>query len=210
MEGGAKPGKMGATLGDQVKSLYVIAVWKWRWLMAERGRPTIYSEELADRICELIATTPRGIHYVCRENPDLPTVSTIMKWLCEKDKSYFSEGYARAKAAQADLMVEECIDIADDGVNDYYEKAFKDGETTVVADRELVARSTLRVNTRMKLAAQLKPFKYGDQSSITLKGDPKNPLQIDDVQRASRIAALLAAAEGRKAGGGEDDGADLV
>ncbi len=69
------------------------------------GRPSSYSEEIADRICEAIATTPQGIHAVCRGD-GMPSVSMVYRWLNEHES--FRERYARARECQADVM-DECI-----------------------------------------------------------------------------------------------------
>src|SRR5690348_10848638 len=81
------------------------------------GRPTTYTQELADAICEELAlgTSMRSVS----KNPDMPAMSTMFKWLREHPE--FSEQYTRAKQESADAMAEDVLDIADDGTNDYME-----------------------------------------------------------------------------------------
>ena len=44
------------------------------------GRPTIYTKELAERICELVATHTIGIKALCKMYDDLPDQHTIKQW----------------------------------------------------------------------------------------------------------------------------------
>ena len=66
------------------------------------GRPTIYTPELAKRICTEIGQSEKGLHRLHRELDWFPDPSTIMDWI--DDKPEFSLQYARAKALQADFM----------------------------------------------------------------------------------------------------------
>lgn len=120
------------------------------------GRPTIYTAELAKRICKEISQSERGIHRLHRELDWFPDPSTIMDWLA--DKPEFSVQYARAKALQADFMGENVLAISDDSSNDTLETS-----KGIIENREFTSRSKLRVETRMWLMARLAPKKYGNQ-----------------------------------------------
>ena len=133
------------------------------------GRPTIYTKERGDRVCELTAIHPWGINRLCREYPDLPDPTTIRYWRFKNEE--FSLQYAKAKLAQAELMTEDCIDISDDTHKDYKEN--KEGEQ--VANNELVNRSRLRVDTRKWLASKLLPKTYGEHvRAQELEGQNEN------------------------------------
>ncbi len=118
------------------------------------GRPTKYTQELADRICERLALG-ESMRTVCREE-GMPVMSTIFKWLRENE--LFSEQYARAKQESADAMSEELLEIADNPSN------------------EDVNRDRLRVDARKWLMAKMKPKKYGDKMDVTTDGKPINVL----------------------------------
>ncbi|MGA4923469.1 hypothetical protein, partial [Bacillus subtilis] len=62
-----------------------------------------------------MSTSSKGLRTICSEN-DIST-PTLLKWLSENEQ--FSIQYARAKELQADYLVEEMVEIADDGSNDY-------------------------------------------------------------------------------------------
>lgn len=135
--------------------------------MAKMGRPTKYSNELADRICELISTSNKGLHSICKENEGFPKFSTIFKWLGEADKQYFIDNYARAREAQADFLKDEMFEIADDVSRDTI-ITVKGEIVTELPNTEWISRSKLRVDTRKWVASKLAPKKYGDKQSIDL------------------------------------------
>jgi hypothetical protein len=79
----------------------------------DKGRPTIYTPKLADRICELIATHPNGLETLCKMYPDLPSPRIIRKWLTEPDKSDFLHQYEISLSMRADNLFDEILEIAD-------------------------------------------------------------------------------------------------
>lgn len=130
------------------------------------GRPTLYTPELAQRVCDLVATHTIGLSHICKKYPELPCRDTIYEWRWKhKD---FSDKYADAKRQQAELMAEEIADIADDGTSDYYED--KDGNLKL--DSEHVQRSRLRVDTRKWIACKLLPKVYGESQRRELDVAP--------------------------------------
>jgi len=143
------------------------------------GRPTRYSQDLADTICGELATG-KSMRTVCRA-ADMPAMSTVFKWLRERPD--FSEQYARAKAEAADALVEEILDIADDGSNDWMEVHDRDGNATgYKLNGEHVQRSRLRIDTRKWIASKLRPKKYGDRVGVDHGVQSANPL-ADLIQR---------------------------
>lgn len=143
--------------------------WDWNlfWYinMAERGRPSLYSEALVDEICDKIATSNKGLHAICKDN-DYPAVVTLMNWLNDPDKVYFLNKYVRARELQADFMAQEILDIADETEHDtiHHEK-FGD-----MPNNEWINRSRLRVDSRKWLMSKLLPKKYGDKLDVTSDG----------------------------------------
>jgi len=124
----------------------------------KQGRPTLYSEELANKICTAIANSTRGLSHLCKENPDFPCRDTIHEWVFSNP--IFSDKYARAKELQAELMIDEMIDIADDGRLDTIIDDETGHERT---NYDVIQRSKLRVDTRKWIASKLLPKKYGDK-----------------------------------------------
>ncbi len=121
---------------------------------AKTGRPTDYTPELAALICERVATSTLGLNKICLAE-DMPVKSTVNLWRYRYPE--FSYQYAQAKLVQADLLAEECMDIADDDSKDI--KINSEGYE--ICNAEFVARSRLRIDTRKWLAAKLLPKQYG-------------------------------------------------
>lgn len=136
------------------------------------GRPTDYSKEMVDAICAAIAISERGLHHICKENPNLPAVTTIMRWLSEKDKDYFREQYAYAREAQADYMIDQMMVISDDSKDDTIETSKGD-----FPNNEWINRSRLRVDTRKWVLSKLLPKKYGDRLEVETPG----PITINPI-----------------------------
>lgn len=137
----------------------------------------MYTEEeinlLKDEVINLVSNSPYGLHRLKKLNSHLPAVSTIMLWLKEDEK--FSEQYAYAKGLQADLLIDEMLEIADESSNDTLLTEFGEKE-----NKEWVNRSRLRVDTRKWLASKLAPKKYGDKLDITSKDEKiQAPIIID-------------------------------
>lgn len=113
------------------------------------GRPSSYTQELADKICEELALG-KSLRTVCA-GEDMPSMQTVFSWF--RTKPEFLEQYARAKQESSDYMAEELIDISD------------------TENMEDVQRARLRIDTRKWLMAKMKPKRYGDQIDVTSAGD---------------------------------------
>lgn len=83
-----------------------------------------------------------------------------MNWALNEPE--FLEKYNAARGIQAERMIDEILDIADDGSNDYIERMVR-GKEVIMLDNEHVQRSKLRVEARLRIAAKLLPKKYGDK-----------------------------------------------
>lgn len=148
------------------------------------GRPTLYTQELADQICERLANG-ESMRSVCRDDK-MPCMTSVFKWL--REKAEFAQQYARAKEESADALFEELLDIADNGTNDWMETQGKDGENIGwKLNGEAMQRSRLRVDTRKWALSKLKPKKYGERIETHHSG-AIGVTELTDEQLA-RIAA---------------------
>jgi hypothetical protein len=127
-------------------------------------RRVSYSDELAMAICEAVATTPRGIDWLCGHNPQFPNASTISRWIAENPD--FRAAMQFAKRRQAELLMYQGLEIADDDSGDLETVERRDGTTETRMNSEFVARSKLRVDARFKMAARLDPKVWGDKLDI--------------------------------------------
>lgn len=123
------------------------------------GRPTLFSQELADLMCHQLA---QGISLrtVCKAD-DMPAISSVFNWFRTQPK--FLEQYARAKEESADALAEEIIDISDESLKVIKKGAEKKSGAYAQAQR-------LRVDTRKWIMSKMKPKKYGDKIDMTTNG----------------------------------------
>lgn len=133
------------------------------------GRSSIYTEELADRICEVIATADRGLDHYARELDWFPNAATIHEW--KSTKPGFGEKYARAKERQGEFLAFQAMTIADDDTRDIR----LDEEGREYTDHGRIARSRLRYEAHRWLAGKIAPKNFGDK--VQVSGDAENPVR---------------------------------
>lgn len=101
------------------------------------------------------------------------------------------EMYARARERQADKLVSDMLQIADDGANDTY----VDEEGNTKTDQDVVARSRLRIEARKWLAGKMNAKRYGDKLDITADVTTRN-LTMEQVNlQIARLQAKLDGAD---------------
>lgn len=122
------------------------------------GRPTIYTDELIESICERVANG-ESMRKICRDE-HMPVLTTIFRWIRENPE--FKQQYDAATDMRADAYAEDMQDIADT-------------PPALTADGKIdagdVAHMRLRIDTRKWIASKLKPKKYGDKIEQEIKGD---------------------------------------
>ena len=128
--------------------------------MADMGRPSVYTDQLAKDICLEISTSTKSVKKICKDNDKYPTSKTVFAWRLTKPD--FCDLYNTARQARVELMVDEMLDISDDVSHD--SKLNARGEE--VCDAEYVARSRLRIDTRKWLASKLMPKVYGEKQEV--------------------------------------------
>ena len=122
------------------------------------GRPSSYTEKLADEICERIADG-EALHIMCQE-PEMPSAATVYRWL--EDNISFRDKYARARSRQADKLAAEIVDIAD---------------AVPSKDKGALEKARLRMDARKWAASKLAPKKYSDKVQQEISGPDGVPVQ---------------------------------
>ena len=115
------------------------------------GRPTDYTKDMADKICEKISGG-LSLRAICAE-PGMPARGTVYCWLIEN--ADFQDQYARAREEQADSFADEIIDIAD----------------SVAPETGEVAKAKLQIDARKWKASKMAPKKYGDKVEQQITGN---------------------------------------
>lgn len=150
------------------------------------GRPTLFTKQLADEICERLADG-ETLSAMCRDNDHLPVRSTVSLWIATKEE--FSDRVARAREAGSHVLVDETREIADDGSNDWMEKRY--GETTAwVTNGEALGRSKLRIEQRWREAEAILPKVYGRKTQVEHSGSVNLTLSSDDELMAELVQLL--------------------
>jgi hypothetical protein len=123
----------------------------------ERGRPTIFSDALAAKICERIANGEL-IHHICRDE-DMPGVTTITRWKVER--SDFRTKVISAQEIGAHAHVAEAAAISDEDVPD----------GTPGYQSAMEQRRKARIGMRQWMAERYNPKELGQVVDVRLKGD---------------------------------------
>lgn len=119
------------------------------------GRPSEFSPETADLICERLVNGD-SLRGICLEE-NMPDRSTVFRWLEAHED--FATKYARARTLQAHFGFEEVQEIADTG------------------NADDVQRARLRVDTLKWRLSKLEPKKYGDAVQMKHTDAEGGPVQ---------------------------------
>lgn len=118
------------------------------------GRPSDYSQELADLICDRLIAG-ESLRAICRD-PDMPAKITVLHWLSRHEE--FRAQYAHARDLQAEAEFDDMEELA------------------ATATPETVNVVKLQVDTRKWVLARKAPKKYGDRVSQEITGANGTPL----------------------------------
>jgi hypothetical protein len=127
------------------------------------GRPTIYTEALAEQICTELCTG-RTLRDVCRDD-GMPDESTVRLW-AQSDRDGFGARYRSARELGYHTMADEILEIADDARNDWVARRRANGEGEPMLDHEHVSRAKLRIEVRRWLLSKALPKIYGDRLDL--------------------------------------------
>lgn len=143
-----------------------------------------YSDEEKQRIIDHVLAEVACGRYVSRilaEDEEMPDQATFWRWHFA-DWNELRGKLADARACGVEVYIDDMLEIADDGTNDYALKPKKDEDDPdeFAFDKENVLRSKLRVETRIKAAQMLKPKTYGPKLDLTSDG---KALGLSDAMR---------------------------
>ncbi|MCO1396406.1 hypothetical protein [Burkholderia cenocepacia] len=127
-----------------------------------------FSQELFDRICELIASGG-SVRSVCA-GTGMPDRMTFNRW--RKMTPELQAQYDQACLDRADAIFDEILEIADDSRLDTLATE-KNGEQM---NTEWVTRSRLRVDARKWVLARMNRKKYGDHVANEHSGPDGGPI----------------------------------
>lgn len=108
---------------------------------AKKGRPSLYSEEMANKIANRLAEG-KTLAEICRMN-DTPALMTVLQW--QREKPDFHSLIARAREAQTETWADQIL-----------QEALK-------ADDSTVKTAQLRINTMQWMMARMYPKKFSER-----------------------------------------------
>jgi hypothetical protein len=153
------------------------------------GRPSTYTQAIADAICARIADG-QTLRAICREE-DMPAWRTVYDWL-QADEG-FAARFARAREVGADAIAQEVLDIADTPLEGIRTEIGDDGKTKTVSE-DMLGHRKLQIETRLKLLAKWFPKKYGEKVAIG-GADDLPPLQMAATMSDAQLQAIAARAQ---------------
>jgi len=138
------------------------------------GRPTTYTKEIADEICNRLSQG-ESLRSIVKDN-HMPGQSTVYEWLFKKKD--FAEQYTHAREEQADTHADAIVDIADETPQTMpvYDK--EGNLLEIKLDSAYIQWQKNRIEARKWTAMKLKPKKYSDR--ITHSGDDENPVVVEN------------------------------
>lgn len=122
---------------------------------ARKGRPSSYTQAVADDICVRLAEG-EPITRICRD-PNMPDLKTVYLWL--RSFPEFLQQYARAREDQADTYAADTIAIADQ------------------AKPEEAQVARLRIDARKWYAGKIRPKVYGERIQQEVTGADGGPVE---------------------------------
>lgn len=145
--------------------------------MKKAGRPSNYTFELGQAICERIADGD-SLRSICNDE-GMPNRTTVLRWL--EANPEFAAIHARAREAQADVMDDKIMSTAD------------------ACTSEDANAARVKIDAYKWRAARLAPKKYGDRMMLAGHdgGTVKSEVTMASPQTMAELTqALLSAAKG--------------
>ena len=129
---------------------------------------SFFDDEKLDKLCDWIAEGNSMISFF-KENEDMGNRSSFYRWLRNHATEEQKELYDQANIDGEYSMFDDCIAIADHSEHDtiYTERGEK-------PDKEWIARSKLRVETRYKALARRNPKKWGEATLLKLGAEKED------------------------------------
>lgn len=136
-----------------------------------RGRPTKYTEELANQICDLIREGKSERTIAKMEG--MPEARTMIRW--KADHVYFCQQSIQARAESAELFNDRRMEKADQ----LYRLALEHLETGTDFPKGVVEAFKVAISEDARQAALRDDRKFSSRKRLELAGDKERPLQIE-------------------------------
>lgn len=129
--------------------------------MSQKGRPSLYSDDIAEHICVQLAEGRALVDIV--QDEAMPAQSTVYLWLLKHPP--FSEMYTRARSWQADTMADRAARMGLDPAS--------------ITDPQA---ARVQLDAIKWATARLEPRKYGDKLDLN-HGGQENGKPVEVIHR---------------------------
>jgi hypothetical protein len=127
--------------------------------IAGKGRPTEYTDEIGETICDRIVDG-ESLRTICAD-AGMPDEATVLGWVSSHRE--FRDQYEIAREFPVQALLDETIEIIDDPSGYLVERVQANGKVAVVWDRKQLPRCRLRMDVRMWVVDQLPPLKLEER-----------------------------------------------
>ena len=127
------------------------------------GRPTIFTEILAAKICQRIADG-ESIRAVCSD-PNMPSTTAIFRWIASGKYDGFRQLYEASMQIRLETLGDGLIELADAPI---------ERNAAGMVDSGAVQMRRLQIETRRWILSKLLPRKYGDRMGLDHQGEGFN------------------------------------
>jgi len=134
------------------------------------GRPSDFTQEMADLICERMADG-QSLRAICVDD-EMPSRAAIFRWLAANEA--FRDQYARACEIRTDELFDQMLEIAD--TPKVGTKTVSKATVLEITEADMIEHRRLQVETRKWALAKMAPKKYGDKLDLNHGGQPNNPI----------------------------------
>ena len=150
------------------------------------GRPSSYSDEIAEKICDGLANG-RSLRQICKDE-GMPDRGTVLRW--EDKNPDFAAKCTRARGWQGEYVFDEIGEI----------------ENAVLVGKITPEQAKVVIGSKQWRAGRLAPKRYGVKVTQELHGPDGGPIKHEhehsgDESFAAIVAALEAAGRAKSSGG---------
>lgn len=137
------------------------------------GRPSDFTPELADRICEQLADG-NSLRSICQAE-GMPNRSTVARWLATNEQ--FRDQYAHACEMRQEELFDQIIEIADTPM--VGQKSVSKATGLEITEADMIEHRRLQVEARKWTLGKMAPKKYGDKVQQELTGADGGPIKTE-------------------------------
>lgn len=143
------------------------------------GRPTTYTPELGQYVCEIIATHGCGLKKLQKMYERFPDSSTIYQWIYKNEE--FSSQYLMARRNQANVLADSMLDLPEE-IN-----SFTDKEGNERIDSGILGKAKLEYEIKKWHASKMAPKIFGDKQVVEQVTAENDTLKAELIELRAKL-----------------------